>query len=101
MKKLSKKAWKEYFDDEWNWLVVKEMPDYGMRITRLDNTEVYALEKWNFPAPYLMDVGFKPSWVRIDCFVIHEDGYGNVCPEQMNKTNVIDMLWSNQGAGNA
>lgn len=98
--KRSKKAWKEYFDDESNWEEVKSLHEYGMRIVRLKDTKIFALERWNVPFPYLIQAGFKSSWVRVDCFVCHQDEDG-VHPEQMNKTNVIETLWLEQEGSNA
>jgi len=96
MKKLSKKAWKEYFDDEWNWLVDREIPEHGLRITHLTNTEVYALERWHVPFDFVREMGVKPSWIRQFCYVRQYDENGNCYINQMNKTGIIEMLWLEQ-----
>ncbi len=96
MKKLSKKKWKEYFEEHSNWSVKQTISEYGLRITQLENTDVYALEVYDVPPQYMQEMGLKPSWLPLRTFTLHEDEDGNPYMEEMMKTASIDYLWSKQ-----
>ncbi len=96
MKKLSKKAWKEYFEEHDNWSVQQTISEYGLRVTRLENTDVYALEVYNVPPKYMQEMGLKPRWLPLRTFILHADEQGNPYMEEMRKTDAVEMLWSKQ-----
>ena len=101
MKKLSKKAWKEYFEEHSNWSVQQAITEYGLRITQLENTDVYALEVYNVPPKYMQEMGLKPRWLPLRTFILHEDEQGNPYMEEMRKTDAVEMLWKAQEGLNA
>ena len=101
MKKLSKKAWKEYFEDDLNWSVEQTMQRYGIRVSNLNGTDLYMLESWNVPKKYMREMGLKSKWRSIFYFIVHEDEEGNIYMEEMMKTASIDYLWKAQEGLNA
>ena len=96
MKKLSKKAWKEYVEEPSNWTVEQTMQRYGLRVSRLNETDLYALENWNVPKKYMREMGLKSKWRLVFYFIVHADDEGNIYMEEMMKTASIDYLWSKQ-----
>ena len=101
MKKLSKKAWKEYFENDLNWSVEQTMQRYGIRVSNLNGTDLYVLENWNVPKKYMREMGLKSKWRSIFYFIVHEDEEGNIYMEEMMKTASIDYLWKAQEGLNA
>ena len=101
MKKLSKKAWKEYFENDLNWSVEQTMQRYGIRVSNLNGTDLYALESWNVPKKYMREMGLKSKWRSILYFIVHEDEEGNIYMEEMMKTASIDYPWKAQEGLNA
>ena len=96
MKKLSKKAWKEYVEEPSNWEVHTSVPEFGYRISRLKETDLFALEEWHEPIEYARKMGVKPSWRVKQLFYVRENDDGQRYPESTNKTNAIEELWSKQ-----
>ena len=96
MKKLSKKKWKEYFEEPSNWEPHTWVPEFGFRITRLKETDLYALEEWHEPNEWVRKMGVKPNWRVRELFYVRENDEGQRYPEDTNKTNAIEELWSKQ-----
>ena len=96
MKKLSKKKWKEYFEEPSNWEPRTYVPEFGFRITRLKETDLYALEEWFVPDKRMRGLGVKPYWRVRELFTRHEINGNRGYPESTTKTNAIEELWSKQ-----
>ena len=96
MKKLSKKAWKEYFEDRSNWITYIYNPYFGFQITRLKETDLWALEEWFVPDERMRGLGVKPCWRVRELFTRHEINENRGYPESTTKTNAIEELWSKQ-----
>ena len=96
MKKLSKKAWKEYIDDESNWEPRTWIPEGGLRISVLKETDIRALEEWHEPNEWVREMGVKPSWRKLSMYVVHENEDGQRYREQLTKTEAIEKLWKAQ-----
>lgn len=94
MKKNTKKAWKEYFEEDSNWKVCTRLSEYGMQITRLVGTEVFALERWHVPADWLRERHGKVSyWDNRFYFVLKEDENMDLYPNELTKTSLLDELY--------
>ena len=95
--KKTKKAWKEYFEDDSNWKVCTRLSEYGMQITRLIGTEVFALEVWDVPAEWLKkQFGYKASWSERFYFTLKEDENINMYMDELNKTNLLEALYKGE-----
>lgn len=90
------KAWKEYFENDLNWTVEQTMQRYGIRVSSLNETDLYVLENWVVPKKYMQEMGLKSKWVPLRYFILHEDEEGNAFMEEMMKTASIEHLWKAQ-----
>ena len=95
MKKLSKKAWKEYFEDRSNWKVCTRLSDYGMQITRLVGTEVFALERW-FSTRAYQAYPIDGHWTQGDYFTLREDDEMKIEQNSITKTSALERLYRGQ-----
>ncbi len=95
--KKTKKAWKEYFEDDSNWKVCTRLSDYGMQITRLIGTEVFALERWHVPDKWIQEqFGTQASWSERFYFTLKEDESMNIYMDELNKTNLLEALYKGE-----
>lgn len=95
--KRTKKAWKEYFEDDSNWKVCTRLSEYGTQITRLVGTEVFALEVWYVPDDWLREqFGHIPHWMTRFYFTLKEDESMNMYMDEMNKTNLLEALYKGE-----
>lgn len=92
MKKLSKKAWKEYFEEPSNWKVCTRLSDYGMQITRLVGTEVFALERW-FGTRAYQTYPIDGHWTQVDYFTLREDDEMKIEQNSITKTSALERLY--------
>ena len=95
MKKLSKKKWKEYFEDSESWKVCTRLSDYGMQITRLVGTEVFALERW-FGTRAYQAYPIDGHWTQVDYFTLREDDEMKIEQNSITKTSALERLYRGQ-----
>ena len=92
MKKLSKKKWKEYFEEPSNWKVCTRLSHYGMQITRLAGTEVFALERW-FGTRAYQAYPIDGHWTQVDYFTLREDDEMKIEQNSITKTSALERLY--------
>ena len=90
--KKTKKAWKEYFEDDSNWKVCTRLSEYGMQITRLVGTEVFALERW-FGTRAHQHYPMIGHWSRMDYFTLDEDDEMSMEQRSVTKTAILEELY--------
>lgn len=93
--KRTKKQWKEYFEASENWKVCTRLSEYGMQITRLVGTEVFALEHWIGTRAY-QSYPIIGHWSQMDYFTLEEDDEMNVTQRSVTKTTILEELYRGQ-----
>ncbi len=96
MKKLSKKAWKEYVEEPSNWEPRTWIPEDGLRISLLKETDIRVLEEWFEPDKWVKEMGVKAHWRKLSMYIVHETDAGDRYRQTLSKTEAIEMLWKAQ-----
>ena len=94
--KKTKKEWRAHFDGEDNWIVVKKEPKFGIQITNLVGTEIYALEAWYEPVEIQKRYGATGHWMQKFYFYLEENEEHQLYPVDDYKTDLINRLYKGE-----